>query len=116
MSTSSTMLTLGTALRHAHDGGTQVHALVGGMWISGTVVALDGEGVVLLTPEGETVVVRLRAVTAVRVEHDPGRSPRAPGPADARPAREAGAPQGWGATGDRIARDLEAVARQLELV
>jgi hypothetical protein len=110
------MLTLGTALRHAQEGGTRVHALVGGMWMSGTVVALDGEGVVLLTPEGETVVVRLRAVTAVRVEQDLGRPERAPESADARTAREAGAPQGWSATGEGIARDLAAVARHLELV
>ena len=68
MHNSSTILTVGTALRHAQDGGVQVHVLVGGFWMTGLVVGVDGEGAVLQTDDGDTTVVRIQAVTAVRVE------------------------------------------------
>jgi hypothetical protein len=113
MNATSTMLTVGTALRHAQDSGVRVHALVDGMWMSGTVAGLDGEGVVLLTPEGDTTVVRIRAVTAVRVERGLERSHQPTGPTDARPAPDAGAPRGRPTTGADKARDLAIVPRQL---
>ena len=47
MHNSSTILTVGTALRHAQDGGVQVHVLVGGCWMTGLVIGVDGEGAVL---------------------------------------------------------------------
>lgn len=68
MQQSSTILTVGTALRRAQDGGVQVHVLVGGFWMTGDVLGLDGEGAVLQTAEGDTIVLRIQAVTAVRVE------------------------------------------------
>ena len=68
MHNSSTILTVGTALRHAQDGGVQVHVLVGGCWMTGLVIGVDGEGAVLETDDGDTTVVRIQAVTAVRVE------------------------------------------------
>jgi hypothetical protein len=68
MQHSSTILTVGTALRRAQDGGVQVHVLVGGFWMTGDVLGLDGEGAVLQTSDGDTIVLRIQAVTAVRVE------------------------------------------------
>ena len=44
MHSSSTILTVGTALRHAQDGAVQVHVLVGGTWMTGLVIGVDGEG------------------------------------------------------------------------
>lgn len=68
MNITTTILTVGTALRHAHDQGTPVHVLVGTTWLDGDVVGVDGDGVVLVSPEGESIVVRMAGISAVRVE------------------------------------------------
>ena len=47
MNHSSTILTVGTALRHAQDGSARVHVLLGGTWMTGSVIGVDGEGAVL---------------------------------------------------------------------
>jgi hypothetical protein len=59
--------TVGTALDRAHDAGYAVELLVEGHWVSGTVVATDGVGVVLERDDTEHCVVRLDRVSAVRV-------------------------------------------------
>ena len=43
----SMMYTMGTALNHALDMGIPVRLLVGGQWIDGQVLAVDGHGVIL---------------------------------------------------------------------
>jgi len=65
---SSTLYTIGTALRRAHSGGLHVDLLVETHWLEGRVLAVDGHGVILEVEETEMhSVVRLESVAAVRV-------------------------------------------------
>jgi hypothetical protein len=65
---SSTLYTIGTALRRAHDHDLRVVLLVESHWLSGRVAAVDGHGVILdLDEEGEHSVVKLDRIAAVRV-------------------------------------------------
>jgi hypothetical protein len=65
---SSTLYTIGTALRRAHDGRLHVDLLVETHWLEGRVVAVDGHGVILELENTEVhSVVRLESVSAVRV-------------------------------------------------
>lgn len=63
----SMQYTIGTALQRARDAGHLVEVLVEGQWITGTVVASDGIGVVLDNHGLEHCIVRLENVAAVRV-------------------------------------------------
>jgi sRNA-binding regulator protein Hfq len=63
----STLYTIGTALNRARDNHIPVELLVEGSWVSGVVVAVDGFGVVLSSEEREHMVVRIEAVSAVRI-------------------------------------------------
>ncbi|MGC4110585.1 MAG: hypothetical protein QM747_09220 [Nocardioides sp.] len=66
---SSTLYTVGTALRRAQDSGLRVSVLVQSHWLRGVVVALDGHGVMLdLDEDDEHSVVRLESISAVRVQ------------------------------------------------
>jgi len=68
MSYSTSMqYTIGTALSRALDAGHDVEVLVEGQWLSGTVVASDGVGLVLERSETEHCVVRMDMINAVRV-------------------------------------------------
>ena len=80
---SSTLYTIGTALRRAHDHHLPVALLVESHWMQGQVVAVDGHGVLLdLVEDDEHSVVRLEAISAVRVH---GRLPATqPAPAEPR--------------------------------
>lgn len=80
----STIYSVGTALSRARDHELTVGVLVGGIWLTGRVVALDGHGVVLEANDAEYSVARLDAVGAVRV-HAPLPS-RSPIPAQMAPA------------------------------
>jgi hypothetical protein len=71
---SSTMFTVGTALRRAEDNHLPVEVLVHGQWLSGNVAGLDGEGVVLST-HTEHSVVRLESISAVRIPETMSDSP-----------------------------------------
>jgi hypothetical protein len=71
MNFESMILSVGTALRRAQEAGMTVHVLVGGLWMTGRVTALDGEGVVITSAEGDTTVMRIQGVVAVRVEPMP---------------------------------------------
>jgi sRNA-binding regulator protein Hfq len=76
----STIYTIGTALNRAHDNDIPVQLLVEGQWMTGKVVAVDGHGVVLQSDELEHAVVRMDAVSAVRIfTAAPGRMPIAAG-------------------------------------
>ena len=76
----STIYTIGTALNRAHDSDIPVQVLVEGQWMTGKVVVVDGHGVVLQSDELEHAVVRMDAVSAVRVFTTvPGRTPIAAG-------------------------------------
>lgn len=66
----STIYSMGTALDRAQVNGLAVDVLISGVWLSGTVVAADGHGVVLETSDHEHAVARLEAVLAVRVHSD----------------------------------------------
>ncbi len=67
---STTILTMGTALNRAHDHDAIVEVLVGGQWLTGVVAGVDGYGVVLVDAQNDHSVVRMEAISAVRV---PGR-------------------------------------------
>jgi hypothetical protein len=66
------MLTVGTALDRAQGEGRTVRVAVAGEWITGKVVATDGQGVVLAEESGEVTVVRADSVTAVRILPEAG--------------------------------------------
>jgi hypothetical protein len=68
MNITTTILTVGTALRHAQQSGATVEILLGGAWMSGQVTAVDGEGVCMVTPDGGATVIRISAITAVRID------------------------------------------------
>ena len=68
MNITTTILTVGTALRHAHAHDLPVHLLCGTSWMIGRVIGLDGEGVALFTPDEETLVVRIASISAVRIK------------------------------------------------
>lgn len=61
------LYTIGTALNRALSNELTVHILVGGEWLSGQVVAVDGHGVVLNSHEREHSVIRVEAVSAVKI-------------------------------------------------
>jgi hypothetical protein len=65
----STMLTIGTALYRAWDTQQEIDVLVNQAgWLTGTVVGVDGHGVVF-KEQGQThMVLRLEAVLGVRIE------------------------------------------------
>ena len=63
---SSTIFTVGTALRRAESNHLPVEVLVQGHWLRGTVAGLDGQGVILST-HSEHSVVRLESILAVRI-------------------------------------------------
>jgi hypothetical protein len=73
---SSTLYTIGTALRRAHSSRLHVDLLVETHWLEGRVVAIDGHGVILDLEETDVhSVVRLESVSAVRVH---GTAPATP--------------------------------------
>jgi hypothetical protein len=63
---STTIFTVGTALRRAENNDLPVEVLVHGHWLRGTVAGVDGEGVILST-HSEHAVVRLESISAVRI-------------------------------------------------
>jgi hypothetical protein len=66
MINSTTMFTVGTALRRAENNHLPVEVLVHGHWLRGTVAGIDGQGVILST-HSEHAVVRLESISAVRI-------------------------------------------------
>ena len=73
---SSTMFTVGTALRRAENNHLPVEVLVHGHWLRGTVAGVDGQGVVLST-HSEHAVVRLESISAVRIPESMADAPTA---------------------------------------
>lgn len=69
MSTSQ-IFTIGTALRRAEDNGVPVEVLVEGQWLRGNIAGLDGDGLVLVTPERTQCVVRNAHISVVRILAD----------------------------------------------
>lgn len=67
MSSDSMVYTMGTALNRAKDMHMRVQILVQGHWLSGRVIDLDGQGLILEREDTDHVVVRLEIVAAVRV-------------------------------------------------
>ena len=63
---SSTIFTIGTALRRAETNSLPVEVLVFGQWLRGTVAGVDEQGVILST-HSEHSVVRREAISAVRI-------------------------------------------------
>jgi sRNA-binding regulator protein Hfq len=63
----SLIYSMGTALNRARDHEIGVEVLVGGAWLCGRVVDVDGHGVMLETDDLEHAVVRMESVQAVRV-------------------------------------------------
>jgi hypothetical protein len=64
---SSMQYTIGTAIDRAHEQGHHVDLLLDGQWVSGLVVASDGQGVVLEGVDDEHTILRLERVSGVRV-------------------------------------------------
>ena len=67
MSSDSMVYTMGTALHRAEEIQMRVQILVQGHWLSGRVIDLDGQGLILEREDTDHVVVRLEIVAAVRV-------------------------------------------------
>ncbi len=63
----STILTMGTALNRALSHEAIVEVLVGGQWLTGVVTGVDGYGVVLVDTNNDHAVIRMDAISAVRV-------------------------------------------------
>ncbi len=63
----STVYTVGTALRRAHDSEVPVDVLVDGQWLHGDVSAVDGQGVVLICEDGGLAMIRIESVSVVLV-------------------------------------------------
>lgn len=82
----STVFTIGSALRQAENDGVPVRLMVDGEWFDGEVAGLDGDGVLLESPDGE-VVVRLTSISVVRLlrmaQEAAQPTPVAPAPAPA---------------------------------
>jgi hypothetical protein len=79
----STVFTIGSALRQAENDGVPVKLMVDGEWFDGEVAGLDGDGVLLESPDGE-VVVRLTSISVVRLlrmAQEEQAAPVAPAPA-----------------------------------
>ena len=66
---SSVIFSIGTALGRAKDQQLPVAVLVAGDWLRGQVVAVDGHGLLLETERYEHCMVRIEAVSAVRIEN-----------------------------------------------
>jgi len=64
---SSMQYTIGTAIDRAHAEGHLVELLLEGHWVTGYVVASDGQGVVLEGEDEEHSILRLERVSGVRV-------------------------------------------------
>ena len=67
MSSSSILYTIGTALNRAHDHDAPVQLLVEGQWLAGSVMGIDGHGVVISGDDLEHAVIRMQSISAVRV-------------------------------------------------
>jgi hypothetical protein len=80
---STTLYTIGTALRRAHENGMQVALLVESHWLQGRVAGIDGHGVILdFEEDQEHSVVRLERISAVRIHGLlPAAATTMPGPA-----------------------------------
>jgi len=76
----STILTVGTALYRAWDAHREIDLLVNDAgWLRGTVVGVDGHGVVFREAGQQThLVVRLEAVLAVRIDSKAAKVPQQP--------------------------------------
>lgn len=89
MSTSQ-IFTIGTALRRAEDNNVPVEVLVEGQWLRGNIAGLDGDGLVLVTPERTQCVVRNAHISVVRIlaslsfDEEEQQAPRTTSYADAR--------------------------------
>lgn len=79
----STLYTIGTVLNHARDHDLGVDLLVDGTWVSGVVAAVDGFGVVLAANGDQHAVIRMEAISAVKIAE--GIAPRHEIPAGAHP-------------------------------
>ncbi|PUA79419.1 hypothetical protein [Nocardioides currus] len=66
---SSTIYTIGTALRRAKDADVAVDVLLAGQWISGQVNAMDGHGIVLHGTDDALSIIRMSSIDAVRVRN-----------------------------------------------
>jgi hypothetical protein len=76
MHNSTTIFTVGTALRRAESNHLPVEVLVHGHWLRGTVAGVEGQGVVLST-HSEHAVVRLESISAVRIPETMADAPTA---------------------------------------
>lgn len=67
MYSDSVLYTIGTALNRAQDNHADVQILVEGQWLGGQVAAVDGHGVVLASDDHEHAVIRMGAISAVKM-------------------------------------------------
>lgn len=63
----STVYTIGTALRRAHDAEVPVDVLVDGQWLHGDVSAIDGHGVVIVCEDGGLAMIRVESISVVLI-------------------------------------------------
>lgn len=60
------LLTFGPFLDRSQEQSFPVSILIGDHWIVGEVVTRDSRGVLVLTGDGETALIKLEAITAVK--------------------------------------------------
>lgn len=98
MNNSSMIYTVGMALDRAQESGAIASILVGGQWLTGTVVLHDGHGVVLDNTL-EHVIAKLEHVAAVKViapeSAHHGRIDQGPGPRDFSEPMPMGSAASW---------------------
>ena len=87
----STVYTIGTALRRAHDNDVPVDVLIDGQWLHGDVSAVDGQGAVLMCEDGGLAMIRVEniSVVLIRKAEDFGIHPEESGEAHPMPAAAA---------------------------
>ena len=61
------MLTIGQALDRAQNEGSTIRLHVFGEWITGRVINTDSQSVMVLDNNGDTCVLRMDAITCVRI-------------------------------------------------
>lgn len=83
------MLTLGQALDRAQHEGTTVRIQVSGEWISGQVINTDSQAAMITADNGEICVVRMEAISCVRLPAEDRATPVPAQPTDS-PSESAG--------------------------
>jgi hypothetical protein len=81
------LVTIGQALDRAKEADLTIRLHVGGEWIRGRVASNDGQGVVVVADDGDICVLRMEAITCVRLPRKDVRTAHVPTQPDRERAR-----------------------------